>query len=447
MPAGHPFSSSKKVGAGLAALILLVMAGCSATGSQMTLIDTPAPQSAGVPELRPSALEDALNVKPTLQASDDDVKYAVNGSAAKLKPTVAPADTSDLRLTHVEPASDTATPPVGDTAESAWCTNMRERALADSSILRGPRVGGSFDDLGKAEVTIGVHYSDFRKATLVEQHAEAECRKFMAERGLQKLVARSPQNLTSAGFRAKADAIDAERIELERLRQNVISSMNAGNINREKASSMLMLIEQLQADGLSARSQVDRRVDDHAGFAKSARALGTQLLEAERELDAIDSAAREADNVDVEVQANYNQYVNGVPEGTAPSTQGFGGKVSFSMKLGVLNPQLHEHERLATEAKDRAIRTEDGGPIWQAEEMRRNQQRAISALEESQGRIENAMAEARKLLSELSEVSQPEFEAAKFNARYQILKMRADKAAITGSLAEIRANLKHLDNG
>jgi len=33
MPAGHPFSSSKKVGAGLAALILLVMAGCSATGS------------------------------------------------------------------------------------------------------------------------------------------------------------------------------------------------------------------------------------------------------------------------------------------------------------------------------------------------------------------------------------------------------------------------------
>ena len=117
------------------------------------------------------------------------------------------------------------------------------------------------------------------------------------------------------------------------------------------------------------------------------------------------------------------------------------------MKLGVINPRRFEHERLASEAKDRAIRNEDGGPIWQAEELRRNQQRAIAALEESSRRIDKAMAEARKLLSALSDVGQPEFEGARFNARYQLLKMRADKAAITGSLVEIRSNLKHLDNG
>ena len=477
MPDGHPFSSSKKAGASLAGLILLAMAGCSANESRLAVLHGPATQAFSAAPAEPSRVEKAkqvatekfetvkmaaadgfevaksaagssvAKVKSTLQTGNDKLEYAALDLESKLKPSVTPVDSSELRVTHVEPASDVSVPTGEQKEESAWCTNLHERALADSSVLRGPRVAGSYDDQGKAEVSLGLHYSDFRKAALVEQRAEAECRKFMAQRGLQKLVASSPQNLTSAGFRAKADAIDAERLELERLRQNVASSMSAGHINHEKATALLVLIEQLRADGLTARSQADRRIDDHGISNKSAQQLGGELLAAERDLDAIDSATRTADNVDLDVQAGYDQFVYGVPVGTSNSTQGFGGKVSFSMKLGVINPRRFEHERLATEAKQRAIQTEDGGPIWQAQEMRLNQQRAISALRESQTRIENAMTEARKLLVALSDVSQPEFEAAKLNARYQLLKMRADKAAVAGSLAEIQTNLKHLNNG
>jgi hypothetical protein len=477
MPAGHPFFSSKKAGAGLAGLILLAMAGCSANESRLAVLDGPATQTIAAAPAEPPGMESAkalavekfeaiktaaadgfdvvksatgsgmAKIKSTLQTGNDKLEYAALDLQSKLKPSVVPADSSELRVTHVEPASDQSVPAAERNEESAWCTALRERALADSSVLRGPRIAGSFDDQGKGEVSLGLNYSDFRKAALVEQRAEAECRKFMAQKGLQKLVASSPQNLTSAGFRAKADAIDAERFELERLRQNVASSMSAGHINHEKATALLVLIEQLRADGLTARSQADRRIDEHGNSKESAQQLGGELLAAERDLDAIDSATRTADNVDLNVQAGYNQFVYVVPEGTGNNTQGFGGKVSFSMKLGVINPRRFEHERLATEAKQRAIRTEDGGPIWQAEEMRLNQQRAISALRESQIRIENAMAETRKLLVALSDVSQPEFEAAKLNARYQLLKMQADKAAVAGSLAQIRTNLKHLNKG
>ncbi len=477
MPVDHPFSSSKKVGAGLAGLMLLVIAGCSSQETRLALSEPPALRPSDTAPAEPSRLEvaqqaiaekftavkvaavdgfDAVKttasagvakVKSTLRSSNGELEYAALGVQSKLKPSVAAAEPTDLRVTHVEPAADAPVPRAQQSEESAWCTNMRERALADSTILRGPRVAGSYDDQGKAEVAIGLHYSDFRKAYLVEQRAEAECRKFVAQRGLQKLVAISPQNLTAAGFRAKADTIDAERMELERLRQNVAASLSAGSINHEKATALLMLIEQLRADGLSARSQAARRIDEHGAGSKSAQRLGNELIAAERELDAIDSATRTADNMDVDVQAGYNQYTDGIPIGSSTSNQGFGGKVSFSMKLGVINPRRFEHERLATDAKERAIRTEDGGPIWQAEELRHNQQRAISALQESQGRIENAMAEARKLLAALSDVSQPEFDAAKLNARYQLLKMRADQAAVAGSLAEIRMNLKRLNNG
>mgnify|MGYP000892867986 CR=1 FL=1 len=43
------------------------------------------------------------------------------------------------------------------------------------------------------------------------QSAEVRCRLYKAESGLHKLVFLSPQGLTAAGYRAKADTIQVER--------------------------------------------------------------------------------------------------------------------------------------------------------------------------------------------------------------------------------------------
>ena len=79
--------------------------------------------------------------------------------------------------------------------------------------------------------------------------------------------------------------------------------------------------------------------------------------------------------------------------------------------------------------------------------MRHAHERSIFGLEESRRSIDKAMKEARHLLAVLDSVPQPEFEGARLNARFEIMKLKADQAGVVGSLAEIRKNLKRLQNG
>lgn len=443
----HRFISFSRASTAIGLCWLLALAGCSTESSRLddvqALFETASKDPA----------QSRNNKQPVAVASAKPAPVIVAPAAApsptakpELRKTViADVDTAPMP-TKVLPVADTQISPV-DSEQSLWCTSLRETALANGNILRSPTLAGSYDNLGKAEMSVGLSYSNFHRAELLKSRAEAECRKYMAQTGLQRLVFAAPQNLTMAGFKAKADAIDGEKFELARLRQNVMGHMEKGDINREKATSLLMLIDQLHADGQSARSQAARRFGSFAGTAKPANELGTDLLRAEQDLDQIDSQIRSSENYDVGVEGLYSQYTNGVPMGASTSTQGFGGKVSFSMKLGVIDPRRFEHERLASEAKQRAIRDEAGGPIWQAAQLRSSHERAIAGLEQSRQEIGKAVAEAKHLLATLADVSQPEFEGAKLNARYQVLKLRADQAAIDGSLIDIKRNLKQLSNG
>lgn len=370
----------------------------------------------------------------------------VQPAKLELRQSVISDATAKPVAVKVLPVSDAPSRLTSDSS-SSWCTSLREGALASGYILRSPTLSSSYDNQGKAEASVALSYSNFHRAELLNQHADAECRKYMAQTALQALVSNTPQNLTQAGFKAKADMIDAEKFELAQLKHSVVSHMDKGDINREKATALLMLIDQLHADGQSARSQADRRMRNDGDADKPANQLGSDLLRAEYDLDQVDSEIRTSENLDVGAQALYSQYMDGTPSGANPNTVGFGAKVTFSMKLGVIDPRRFEHERLASAAKLRAIRDESPGPISQARELTSSQQQAIAGLEASRRQLVKAAAEAKHLLATLSDVQQAEFEGAKLNARYQILKLKSDEAAVDGSLTEIRQNLHALSNG
>ncbi len=255
----------------------------------------------------------------------------------------------------------------------------------------------------------------------------------------------SPQNLTAAGYKAKSNAIFGQRKEISQLRKSIEKSLAGGAIDREKATSIYLLIDRLLAEASAAKSQADRRVSERLLGGQKASVLSQELLRAEADLDGIDSRMRSVDALDVSVQAGWGDDVTS--SGVNVNDQSFSGKVSFSVKLGAFNPQRFEHERLASEAKQRAIKNEEGGSVWQIGVLRRAHERAIAGLEESQAKLEKAMQEATHLLAVLASVQQPEFEGARFNARYEIMKLKADRAGIAGSLAEIRVNLSRLQNG
>ena len=201
-------------------------------------------------------------------------------------------------------------------------------------------------------------------------------------------------------------------------------------------------MDQYLAEGANAKSQADRRHNEHDMSPKNADVLSQELLRAEADLDHVNSQIRTYENMDVAVQAGYGSTGTFTPGGT--TAEGFTGKVSFSMKLGVADERRFDHERAATQAKLRAMEGEDGGLIWQVGVLKRAHENAIAGLVESQAKLDKAIVESTHLLAILSSVPNPEFESSRLTARYDIMKMMADRAGIVGSIAEIRANLGRL---
>ena len=413
MPNARPSSSSRKA-ALLVMSSLLGMAGCS-TGSGLLSSNGDFLSKLNLDSLGPTTTA-SLSPAPTI-----------------LRPRIEPA--ADLKII----------PAAMEQPQSAWCEHLKEDSAVEATILRAPTLNGSMNDKGMASLGLSLSASSFVKANLAEESALVKCRRYLAESGLQKLIFVSPQNLTAAGYKAKADAIFGQKKEIARLRNSIEHAMAQGSIDREKATAIALLIERLLAEASAARSQADRRFSERVMSSKSAAVLSQELLRAEADLDGIDSRMRSADSMDVSVQAGWGDDVTN--NGINVTDQSFSGKVSFSVKLGAFLPQRYEHERLSSDAKQRAIKNEEGGSVWQIGVLRRSHERAIAGLEESQIKLEKAMQEATHLLAVLATVQQPEFEGARLNARYEIMKLKADRAGIVGSLAEIRTNLGRLQKG
>ena len=339
--------------------------------------------------------------------------------------------------------------PVSDRQRtSAWCDYLREDAAAQSTIMRSPTVSGSLSEDASASVSVGVSLSSFAKADLVEESAEARCRKSLAEGGLQKLIFVSPQGLTAAGHKARFRHIDKQKPEIARLRNKARLAMENGTADRERTTAIELLADSIFADAAESRSQADRRFETGLlpkGRDDNARVLGRELLMAEAELEDINSRMRTFDAMDVTLSAGVSDDLN--KDGVDINEDSFSGKLSFSVKLGALAPKRFEHEAAAKEAKLRAIQDQEGGTLWQVGVLRRAHERAIAGLVEQQQKLAEAIAKADKLAKMLASVDNPEFEPPLIQAKLQLIRLRADRAAVADSIAEIQGNMKRLKTG
>ena len=411
MPDGRRSSSSRK-----AALLVLAsvlgMAGCTAGAGLLTGLDEPG----------------------TLRLSTLDSPPEITASTSKIAGVQTKSDTVQIR-----PATFAET---DESTESAWCRYLKEDSAAEATILRSPTLSGNVDDGGKAAMSLGVSVSSFAKARLIEQAARVKCRRYLAESGLQKLAFITPQGLTAAGFRAKSNSILGHKANLDELRQQIKYELRRGNINVEKATSLSVLIDEINAEGSAAKSQADRRFADDLGKPLGAAILGADLIKAEAELEDITNRIRTADAMDVSVSAGWND--EQLRDGFDVQDDSFSGKISFSFKLGAVSPQRFAHERRAKEARLRAIRDQEGGTLWQIQMLHKAHQRALEGLAGSRAKLNEALAEALKLVTVLGSVQSPEFTGTLITAKIQVIRLLADKAAIDGSIEEIEQNMKRL---
>jgi hypothetical protein len=325
-----------------------------------------------------------------------------------------------------------------ESSSSAWCQYLKENAAAEATILRSPSVNGSVDESRKLGVGLGISVSSFAKAKLIEEAAQVKCRSHLAQAGLQKRTFAAPLGLTAMGYRAKSISILARRNDLAELREQIKYELRRGNITAEKATSLSVLIDEINLEGNVAKLQAARPAQ--IIIAPKASPFGEDLIQAEAELDAINKKIRMAEAVDVSVSAGWNDF--GLRDGFDVRDDSFGGKVSFSFKLGAVAPQRFEHERRARDAKLKALQEQVDVPDRQIAAQRQAQQQALADLTQSQGRLNETLADTIKLVKVLGSVSSPEFAGTFIAAKIQVVRLLAEKAAVDGSIDEIRQGMK-----
>jgi F0F1-type ATP synthase epsilon subunit len=353
-----------------------------------------------------------------------------------LKPTV-----DDVAMT----GSSKIVPAKARPARSAWCDYLREDTMAQTTVMRSPSLSGSINDSANASVSLGLSANSFLKASLLEEAAELKCQKHVAETGLQKLVFVSKDSLTASGHRARFKAVTIQKAEIARLRRKAAVLLSNGIMDQEEATQVNVLADAILASGENSRSETERRLEDVLSTRQSAAAHGSALLQAETELEDINSRMRTIDAFDVSATVGWNDDVNA--DGLEIHDQSFNGKISFSMKLGALNPRRFAHEEAAKAAKLHAITNEEGGAIWQVETLRRALGKALGGLQQEQESINAAIAKVEKLAGMLADEANPEFEPPLVLAKLQLIKLRADRAAVAGSISEIQTNMKRLKTG
>jgi hypothetical protein len=362
----------------------------------------------------------------------DDMPVSPAAVAMPSTARVAQSSDSDVQIAPVA-----ATPEV-----SAWCDYLREDSAAQATIMRAPSLRGSIDDEGEASLAMGLSVTDLVKAKTIEQSAEVRCRRYLAENGLRKLIFLAPQDLTSAGFRAKSKSIEAQHKEIARLRGKAQRALDLGLADQATATAIQVLADQIIADGSAARSQAERRLRDGFGDGGTANVFGAELLRAESDLEDINNRLRTLDAMDVSVSAGWNDDATSAWSNTVDNS--FGGKISFSVKLGALAPARRTHEAAAKDARLRAA-GEEGGMMWQAAVLHRAHEKALAGLAEQGKSLASAIAKADKLAVMLASTDNPEFEPPLIEVKLQLIKLRADRAGVEGSIAEIRANMRKLD--
>jgi hypothetical protein len=415
MRAARHFSSKKLA----AALLVMTAAGCAGGANRLL-------ENRDRAELRLATVEPA------------PIAPIVSTVAGQVRVTPAAADPDASVAPLVVPAEDPQ-------ESSAWCRYIKEDSAAQANILRSPSLGGSINDEGNASVTLGLSMASFAKAQLVEDAAEAKCRRYLAESGLQKLVFVSPHELTGAGFRAKFEAISTRMAELQGLRADIAAHLASGAIDAETAAGLGVAINQFIASGSEAKSQADRRVGLGSDGALGADRLSRDLLAAESRLYEIDNSMRSVDAMDVRLEGGWHD--SGAPDGFDPFDSGFTGKVSFSVKLGALAPSRFAHEDNARRALTQAITRQEGGIVWQTRMLYEVHAKALTGLYTARDELDAALAKSRRLVELIGSVENADYMATLLRAKIEILRLEADLAGTNGSINEIRANMERLRLG
>ncbi len=325
--------------------------------------------------------------------------------------------------------------------ESPWCNYLKENAAAETTILKAPTVSGQINDSGRKTASVSYDLVNVARAHLIEKGAQVKCERFKANSALKRVIVIAPNNLTRAGFAAKAKSISANRSRLRSVKSEIRRQLNIGNLDRNQSTVLILAADQILADGAKASSESAKRQGLVAFDIQNSADMARQLIKAERDLAEIKSDIRSADAVSVNLEGGWRDGLtqNGL---TVQKDSLFGG-VKVSVKLGAFNPSRKRHEEAALAARLRAHRYEPGSVFWKIAQLIAAHKRARSGLVASKRRLIMARENVQRLQSNLP-ANDPAYMAKRFGVVIEGVKLDAEIKAVSASIRQLDANLSKL---
>jgi hypothetical protein len=327
------------------------------------------------------------------------------------------------------------------TEKSAWCTFVAEDAAADATVLRAPTISGTINDEGRKSVGLGYDLLNIGRAKLIEDAAEAKCRRYLANTALNRMAVVAPNVLSRQGYRAKAKVIARRKRNLLAIKVLVNRELITGNLDRSQSTKLLLAADGVLSDGARASSEAAKRNGLAAYDLQNLSKLSVELLKAERDLADINSNIRSADAVSVNLNTGWR---DGLKEnGLEVQKQSFYGGLKVSVKLGALNPRRFAHERAATRAKLRSLRTEPGSVFWKLQELKNAQIQGRRGLIVAKQTLQGSLAAARRQQHNLP-TNDPAYLVLRYGTEVEIIRLEAEAAGVKATLAQINRNLAKL---
>ncbi len=415
----HYFSKMKRNLA--VASIGLLLGACSSVGSDMVALNGPSSvgHSAQASQIaQPAAAKPSAMAKFVKQAVTVPQGNALNASVVQQ-----------------------VTPNMRRQRKSQWCKYLDNDAAARATILRAPTVSGDINDDGRKSATVSYDVMDIARARLIENTAEAKCRRYQANAALNRIVTIAPTNLTRAGFAEKAKVISSRAGNLKAIKTLVQRELKTGNIDRSQATSLSLAVDNVLSDGAIAASESAKRQGSLAFDIKNVGNLAAQLFKAERDLADINSNIRSADAVSVNLEGGWREGV--VQSGVRIQQNSMFGGVKVSVKLGAFNPARKQYERQAARARANALRTEPGSIFWKIGELISAHQSSRAGLVSSRNQLIGSRQNAQRLKVTLP-VGDPTYIARRYKTEIEIIRLDSEIAAVKASIRQLDRNLSKL---
>ncbi len=324
---------------------------------------------------------------------------------------------------------------------SAQCRKILADTGIQTGILRSPTLSANVTSDKDFGIGASYDFVDLKRANLQEELALARCARTAVTVKLSQLLVTSSQASIRAGYLAKAASLRKGRREFSRIARSISGALNEGGITGSQAATLRQHLNGVKLEEAKARSEASRREIVDQILSKSFRSLDQNLIAADRRIHDIEERMRTADVFKIRGSINYNAVdASGSPL-IRPITgrdNGVTGKIKISVRLGAFSKRRHKLEQISRGSRVDQHYEKETGALWRTKELAQVNRMMLSGLKQQRTIVRNALAEAKRNARVVDSEYEEELVLARIRGRIDVMRLKAELVGITATISDVK---------